>query len=113
MGNVTNLGKNENGKWVPMGATTNANGDPAGSMVVDGLAPVVRVEAGTTYNATVILGFRVLVIGSGDLTFTTTNTAATPITIANAEVSIGDYPIPCTTVTTGAGQVLLAYIPAA
>ncbi len=82
-----------------------------GAEQVGGLQPVIRVEPGTTYNATPILGFRVLVIGSGDLTFTNDVTAAVPIIIASAEVSVGDYPIPCSTITAGAGQVLLAYIP--
>ena len=52
MGNVTNLGKDSNGKWVPMGATTDNNGNPAGSGVFEILQPagfdITWAGAGTT-----------------------------------------------------------------
>ena len=39
MGNVTNLGKDSNGQWVPMGASTDPNGTPAGLCVSGDLTP--------------------------------------------------------------------------
>ena len=117
MANVTNLGKDSNGDWVPMGASTDSSGNPAGVTVVDGLAKnAVRVSSGT-YNANTILGFRVLVVGSGTLTFTPNTSGATPIAITAAELTamginaLQDWPIACSTITLGnADMELLVYI---
>ena len=102
---------------VKPGGTTNSKGDDAGSVVVDGLANnAVRVSA-TTYNTTVMLGFRVLLKGTGTLTFTPNTVGATPIIVTAAELTamgvtaFNDWPIACSTITAGAGMELLVYIP--
>jgi len=77
---------------------------------VHGLADAIRVEPATTYDATNVLGFRILAVGSGDLTYINEGSGAT-VVIANAELTVGDYPIKCTSVTTGAGMLVLAYVP--
>ena len=98
--------------------TTTSSGEPAGLVVVDGLANnAVRVAAGATYNTTVILGFRVLLEGSGTLTFTPNTSGATPIVVTAAEIaemdmiSHNDWPIAATSITAGTGMELLVYIP--
>jgi len=98
--------------------TTDSNGNPAGSVVVDGLANnAVRVVAGATYNSTLILGFRVLLEGSGTLTFTPNTSGATPVVVTAAEIAEmdmiahNDWPIACSSITAGTGMELLAYIP--
>ena len=95
-----------------------SGGKAAGLVVVDGLANnAVRVAAGATYSATVILGFRVLLEGSGTLTFTPNTSGATPVVVTAAEIaemdmiSHNDWPIACSSITAGTGMELLVYIP--
>ena len=98
--------------------TTDSNGNEAGRVVVDGLANnAIRVIAGATYNATTILGFRVLLEGTGTLTFTPNTSGATPVVVTAAEIAEmdmiahNDWPIACSSITAGTGMELLVYIP--
>ena len=58
MANVTNLGKNSSGRWVPMGATTAADGSPATPVVSESTAdwrgnyPNTLYEAGSAAETT-------------------------------------------------------------
>ena len=97
---------------------TDSRGNPAGNVIVDGLANnAIRVVAGATYNSTLILGFRVLLEGSGTLTFTPNTLGATPVVVTAAEiaemdmVAHNDWPIACSSITAGTGMELLVYIP--
>lgn len=117
---ISVAGYDENGepKEIRLSVSPDSSGKLAGNVVVDGLANnAVRVVAGATYNSTLILGFRVLLEGSGTLTFTPNTSGATPIIVTAAEiaemdmVAHNDWPICCSTITAGTGMELLVYIP--
>jgi len=102
---------------VRMGGSTDNSGELAGRVVVDGLASnAVRQSAGT-YNATPILGFRLLNVGTGTLTFTPNTTTAVPIVVTAAELTLmginayNDWPIACSSITAGTAMEIMVYIP--
>jgi len=91
--------------------------EASGAVVVSGLArSAVRVISGT-YNATEILGFRVLVPGSGPLTLSPVS-GVTDIVITGAELTAmgisvyHDWPMHLDSITLGnADMEVLVYIP--
>ena len=95
---------------------TDSNGNPVGSVVVDGLAPTqLRVnEANSPYIAAQVIALQVIALGSGDLTLSPV--VGTDIVLTNDELTAmgasaflntwyGTY----NSVTAGAGMELLAY----
>jgi len=101
----------------------NSSGDSEAPLVIDGAANIyglarsaVRVVSGT-YNATEILGFRVLVPGSGPLTLSPIS-GVTDIVITGAELTAmginvyQDWPMHLDSITLGnADMEVLVYIP--
>ena len=94
-----------------------SNGGEAELITIDGLAKnVVRVSSGS-YNSTTILGFRILVVGTGTLTFTPIASGAAPVVITSAELiamginALQDWPIACSIITLGNSDMeLLVYV---
>ena len=105
------------GKQVTLGGAETSSGKAAGLVIVDGLAKnAIRVSSGT-YDSTTVLGFRILVKGSGTLTFTPYTSGATPVVITAAELTamgvnvFQDWPMACSAITLGnADMELLVYI---
>ena len=100
MANVTNLGKNSAGRWVPMGA--------------DGLAPSQMVLSNGSYSATDILALTLLAVASDTLVLSP-KSGATDITLSAAEIAalgVGAtlYGRWDEIQSTGAGCKVLAYI---
>lgn len=89
----------------------------AGAEKVSGLAGnPIRISAGETYITNPVRGFRILLKGTGDLSFIADFTGATTETITAAELAemstaiYHDWPIPCSSITAGTGMEILAYI---
>ncbi len=116
MGNVTNLGKGSNGKWVPMGATETASGEPAGLVVTDGLAPTQLRVSAAVYNASQTIAVQIIALGSGDLTLSPLSgdddivLTAAELTAMGASAFLNTWYGPYDSITAGTGMELLAYV---
>lgn len=107
--------ENEIRKWTGSTLTTI---EDSGAILVNGLArSAVRVSSGT-YNSTKILGFRILVGGTGTLTLSPIS-GVTDIVITAAEITAmginayQDWPIELDSITLGNSDMeVLVYVPA-
>ena len=82
----------------------------AGAGVVYGLARNAVSQGAGTYNSTEIMGYRVVVAGTGD--WTINGVAGGAVTIAAAGMVVGQvYPEHLDSITVGTGGTAVLYIP--
>ena len=112
---VDTLGRLQTSQVSSTGVSQEITSDGAAKVV--GLATnTVRISAGETYITNPTQGFRILLKGTGTLTFTPNTAGAESRTITAAELTemsfmiYGDWPIECSSVTAGTGMEILGYI---